>query len=105
MIKKGETTCPKCGGKLKYYDSIRRLVKGSNGRKYFITIDRYICKKCHSTHRVIPDKLLPYKHYEKDIIRGFIEGEKSSYDLEYEDYPSESVINEWIRTQKKHPFL
>ena len=105
MIHDNNAVCPKCGGELKYYDSVERIVRTDFGKRYWIKIERMICTDCHSTHRVIPNILMPYKHYEKEIIKGFVDRSKSSYDLRYEDYPSESVVNEWRRTQNKQTLL
>ncbi len=105
MIEKGNDICPNCGGALKYYDSVKRVVKSGYGRKRWIFIDRYMCLCCGKTHRMLPDNLIPYKHYEKHIIEGFVSGKITGYLLEFEDYPSESIINEWRRTQKLQHFL
>jgi hypothetical protein len=105
MIKEGEDSCPVCGGKLKRYDKVKRLIKTEYGHKKWIDVERFVCTECHRMHRVIPNDILPYKQYEKHIIEGFINNTLDSYRLEYEDFPSESIINEWKRTQKLHPFL
>lgn len=98
MIYYNETQCPMCGGDLKPYGYRKRIVRSQYGKKEFIKIKRMICSKCKRTHRVLPKNLMPYKHYENDIVKGFINGTLSQEDLEYEDYPSESIINEWKRT-------
>ena len=105
MIEEGNDICPNCGNRTKYYDTVTRVVKSEYGRKRLIKLDRRMCLNCGHTHRILPDNLLPYKHYEKSIITGFIQGTIDSCVLEYEDYPSESIINEWKRTQKLRPFL
>ncbi len=41
MINQHETTCPICGGKLKYYDTVKRMVKGEYGKKKYIYLSSY----------------------------------------------------------------
>lgn len=103
MITDKMTKCPKCGGKLKHIGSVNRTVKGKFGKKYVVKLRRVLCTRCRMVHRELPSFLLPYKQYEKTIIEGFKKGVFTSFDLEYEDYPSESTIREWVKTQDKPP--
>lgn len=82
---------------LKYRDSVKRIVRSKYGKKYFITIPRYIDTESGEIHRELPDNLLPYKHYEKNIIFGFVKGELSFDDLAFEDYPAEITVKRWSR--------
>lgn len=44
---------------------------------------------------MLPPYLDPFKQYDNRIIKGFMEGQLSFFDTEYEDYPSESTIRYW----------
>ena len=96
-MKNEKVPCVKCGSSTKYYDKVKRIVKGKNGKKRRISVKRYACPNCGSVHRLIPDYILPYKHYERTIIEGFISGNLSSNQLEYEDYPCEATVAIWKR--------
>ena len=98
MISSNTTICPKCGGRLKRYDSVRRIVRVQAGKSHRVIIDRYICIRCHSTHRELPKDLFPRKHYAARIIQGVLDGTITSDDLEYEDYPCESTIVRWRKS-------
>lgn len=95
MIKLGENTCPSCGGALKYYDSIPRIIRlgGSNVER--IRIRRCVCVDCRRMHNELPEFLVPFKQYSAEIIRGFIFGKLSSNDIRFEDYPCEATIRYW----------
>lgn len=95
MISNNESTCPKCGEQLKYYDSVKRLVRTKYGQKKKVVIRRLRCIKCHSIHREIPDFIFPYKQYEADIISGVIEGLITCETLGFEDYPCEMTMIRW----------
>ncbi len=95
MISDNESICPKCKGTLKYYDSVKRLVRTKYGRKKNVLLRRLRCTKCHSIHRALPDFIFPYKQYEADIIIGVIEGLITGETLGFEDYPCEMTMFRW----------
>ena len=90
--------CPKCNSnELKQYDKIKRLVKGTGGKKQWIEVYRYKCEKCNSIHRQLPDFIIPFKHYDKEIILGVQNGNISTETFGYEDYPCEETMKRWKR--------
>jgi len=89
--------CPSCGGELKHYDHVRRIVRTKGGNKCWIKIARRKCVACKGIRRVLPDYIFPYKHYDAEIIRAVLEGHITSDTLGFEDYPSESTISRWTR--------
>lgn len=95
MISNNESICPKCGGQLKYYDSVKRLVRTKYGRKKKVIVPRFRCTQCHSIHRKLPDFIFPYKQYEADIIIGVIEGLITCETIGFEDYPCEMTMIRW----------
>lgn len=87
MVKHENDLCPKCGGITKYYDYVRRIQRGTEGKKNYILLSRVKCTVCGSVHRVIPDDVIPYVQYEKTIV----EGCKDDVD----DYPCDMTIKRW----------
>lgn len=100
-----ETVCPRCGGALTHYNTAKRVIKCKGGEKIWIQINRLRCKKCHSIHRELPQNLLPFKHYDADIIEGVVEGLITPYDLGYEDYPCEMTMERWKKSHEIHQLL
>lgn len=41
MISDNQSICPKCGGQLKYYDHVQRLVRTKFGNKKWVAIERH----------------------------------------------------------------
>lgn len=95
MISDNQSICPKCGGQLKYYDHVQRLVRTKFGNKKWVAIRRLRCCKCHAVHRELPDFIFPYKQYEADIIIGVLEGLITCETLGFEDYPCEMTMIRW----------
>lgn len=91
MVKNENDLCPKCGGQTKYYDYVIRTVKIPDGKKIKMLLSRVKCVECKSVHRVIPEDLIPYKQYSKQVVEST---------EEYLDYPSESTVKRWARKKR-----
>lgn len=90
-------TCPLCNGTLYYRDSRLRVRKKEGGKKEHLRIRRFRCGECHSYHNELPDCLVPYKHYETEVIAGVLDEIVCPGDLDSEDYPSFSTMLRWMR--------
>ena len=88
--------CPSCGGELCYRDCRKRILRREGGEKNGLQIRRFRCSKCHHYHNELPDCILPYKHYEAEVISGVLEGIVTPDDAESEDYPSIMTMLRWI---------
>jgi hypothetical protein len=95
MILGDELICP-CGGKVKYYDSVKRIVLNNGGQRRYTKLKRYKCVECRSIHRKISKSVLPYKHYHSNIIYGVVQGYITIETIGYEDYPCEQTMQRWI---------
>lgn len=65
--------CPKCGatGSMQSHSSYERNLLVLSDFKIFpvsIRIHRVICSKCHSTHALLPDFIVPFKQYSSQSI-------------------------------------
>lgn len=98
MINIDETVCPICGGSLKRYDRVKRIVRTKGRATRYVYIRRFRCEVCGKLHREIPDYILPYKQYESEVINGVLEGLIDYETLGYEDYPCEMTMLRWSRS-------
>lgn len=94
MVEENTDICPKCGGKLVFYDAVPRVVKEEYGRKTVIKIKRKRCLTCGAYHRVMAD-IYPYKLYRRRIIVGILSGAISREERMYEDYPCDLTVMRW----------
>lgn len=94
MVFNGEA-CPNCGGQLKYYDSVSRIQRTKNRETHYISIRRLVCKECKKVHREIPESVVPYAQYEKELIVAVRDGIISESTLGYEDYPCSMTMSRW----------
>ncbi len=95
MVKENETVCPICGGELRKYGSVQRIVRTKRRQSDYICLKRLQCRKCLSVHREIPEIIFPYKQYEAEMIIGVLEGFITPDVLGFEDYPCELTMKRW----------
>lgn len=76
--------CPWYGRQLRYRDSRFRIRKHEDGDQGFLSIRRFRWTECGSYHNELPDVLLPYKHYEAEVISGLIDGIVTPYNQDSE---------------------
>ncbi len=95
IIKTDDVICPECGGKLKYYDTVQRLVRTKHRQSGYIELRRMKCSNCGGIHREITEDIFPYKHYEAEIIIGVVEGLITEESYGFEDYPCEMTMTRW----------
>lgn len=95
MICDNESVCPDCGGGLKYYDCVKRIVRTKRRASSYRILRRLRCLKCGGIHREIPSDIFPYKQYESEVICGVREGIITPETVGYEDYPCEMTMLRW----------
>lgn len=103
MVINNESHCPKCGGELKYYDKVERVVRTKGRSTKWVTVRRLRCCRCGMLHRELPEYVYPYKQYEMEVITGVLDGIITSDTLGYEDYPCGMTMANW--TSHKSQFL
>lgn len=88
--------CPKCKGDLKPKDRRMRIRKKEGGSSERLSIRRFECSQCQSCHNELPDCLVPYKHYETEVISGVLDGVITPEDKDAEDYPCTQTMRRWF---------
>ena len=76
---------------MKQTGTARRIVREPD-RSYFIWIPVYRSKATGRYHRVLPDFLIPYKHYTTIVVKA---SEEDDVDLDYYSLPSDSSRARW----------
>lgn len=96
MVCYNESVCPSCGGELSYYDNVLRRVKVKKGVKKEFKMRRFRCSKCNKIHRELTNNIIPYKQYDREIIKGVLNGFITPSTIGFEDYPTELTMKRWI---------
>lgn len=85
--------CPYCEGSFKVIGSRRRVLFQQDGTTQPLVIRRLQCTECHRISHELPDKIIPYKRYESDVISEALSEETT---LENDCCPAEhSTIKRW----------
>lgn len=90
--------CPCCGSSLRYRDSRMRVRMKEGGEKQYIRIRRLRCSnpECLRYHQELPDCIVPFKHYDSEVISGVLDGIVKEEDLDTEDYPCAATMLRWL---------
>lgn len=105
MVINNELICPCCGGKLKHYDSVRRIIRTKRRITSLVKIRRLKCQSCGRLHSELPDSIFPYKQYESEVIIGVLENFITSDTIGFEDYPCEMTMIRWKSSEKLKIFV
>ena len=93
--------CPICQGSLKYRRCKQRIMKQAGGTKQWLCIRRFKCTTCERLHNELPDCLVPYKHYNSEIIQDVIVHEEALgdelFNTDYDEYPCYETMLRWLR--------
>lgn len=72
------------------------------GTKERLIIRRLKCTGCRVLHTELPDCLVPYKHYDSEVISGVIDGIVTPDDEDSADFPCEETMKRWLRWYKEN---
>ena len=101
MVSVDKTVCPKCGGQLRFFDNVKRIVRTKARATEWTVIRRLRCDTCGTLHRELPEELFPYKQYEAEVIIGVLEGLITCETLGFEDYPCEMTMTRWMAQEQQ----
>ncbi len=98
---KKETVCPDCHCSLRCHDHRERYVTMKCGKRLQLLVPRGLCPECGRLHTVLPDFVVPYKHYGTAVIQGVVDGkdldtcmaEESTMQRWRRECPSRSIIH------------
>ena len=78
-----------------FRDYCERIVRYEGGDSEWLKIPRCRCtnKRCRRIHRMLPDFLAPFKHYQEPVISGVLDGEIDPADAD--DRPSDQSAKRW----------
>ena len=65
--------CPCCGGKLFVHGTCKRHLKATGGNA-ILRLRVMECERCRTTHREMPNGLVPYKHYSAEMLCAIFSG-------------------------------
>ena len=88
MVMNECSACPRCGGRLKYYDSVPRLVRTKGRQTSRVPMRRLRCSGCRGNPPGNWASVLPLQAVRAEVIFGVLEGLITCETLGFEDYPA-----------------
>lgn len=90
--------CPVCQSPLEHRDRKPRISKQDGGETQWLMIERRKCTNqgCRRLHSVLPDKLVPYKHYVSDLIADVVDEVIVPEDPMNEELPCDTTMRRWM---------
>lgn len=90
-----EYLCTECKNGLLFRDNCKRILKYDGGEVEWIQIPRHQCSNpsCKKVHRMLPDCLAPFKHYEESVIADALDDRIIPNESDYR--PSSMTVEHW----------
>lgn len=82
LAKGSEFLCPECKeGNLIFRDYCKRTVRHDDGERETFETPRHQCNnpRCRKIHRLLPDFMVPFKHYTEDVISDSVHDESNEF--------------------------
>jgi hypothetical protein len=104
MLRCNELVCPWCRKALVFHGSHERHCLDEGGNRHDGWLGQCCCKECGKYPTIIPDFLMPHKHYETNVIEDTVMDPEED-ELFLVDCPAEdSTIRRWLgQWQKRGP--
>lgn len=97
--------CPFCQERLTAHDWNKRYERCLDGTVKEYRVEDRICLKCHKMQRLLPDFLVPHKHYGSEAIEEMISNDMDNTFNKYPDTGNEFTVKrckEWWNAMKPY---
>jgi hypothetical protein len=106
MVMRGTVVCPLCNGVLKIHGSYWRHIHDANNEIHEGWVAQGHCEACKIYPSLIPDFIMPYKHYEAAVIEAAISKVEEEGGLRLNESPADdSTIRRWVKEFKERGAL
>ena len=97
MLRLGKALCARCGGPMTVHDCYPRHILDEYGARHDGWIVQGCCGACKKYPSLIPDFIMPYKHYETAVIEAAILKVEEEGGLRLIDCPAAgSTVWRWV---------
>jgi hypothetical protein len=97
MLDKGDIVCPICGGPLKVHGIHARHVIDGYGTRHDGWAAQARCRACNKYPTLIPEFIMPYKHYTAEVIEAVLWEREEAGGLGLSSCPADgSTMQRWV---------
>ena len=103
LVQSGKALCVLCMGLLNIHGCYPRHFDDENGERHDGWIVQGHCNVCNKYPALIPDFIMPYKHYKAEVIESVISEYENGHNVEYlVGYTADvSTMRRWVRQFKE----
>jgi len=103
LVRRGVVLCALCGGLLKYHRSYPRHIQDAESKRENGWVAQAHCAGCNKYPALIPEFIMPYKHYEAKVIESVIAASEKGANVEYLGgcAAEVSTMRRWVRQFKR----
>jgi len=96
-LRGGDVLCPRCQGPLKFHGTHSRHILDENGERHDGWVAQCHCSTCKKYPSLIPDFIMPHKHYEAAVIESAISKVEEEGRIRLGDCPAAgSTVWRWV---------
>jgi len=93
----GDALCPRCHGPFKFHGTYSRHFLDEKGDRHDGWVAQCCCDTCNEYPSLIPDFIMPYKHYEAAVIESAILEVEENGSLGLNSCPADdSTVRRWV---------
>jgi hypothetical protein len=97
LLRLGAVVCVLCGGPLTFHSCYPRHIRDEEGYRHDGWIAQGCCDTCKKYPSLIPDFIMPYKHYGAAVVEAAIAKFEENGGLRFNECPAdESTVRRWV---------
>ena len=106
MVRRGVVLCALCGGLFSIHGCYQRHILDENDDRHDGWIVQCCCDNCKKYPSLIPDFIMPYKHYEAAVIEAAVAKVEEEGGIRLADCPAAgSTVWRWVSQFRKRGAL
>jgi hypothetical protein len=96
-LRGGDVLCPRCHGPFKFHGTHSRHILDEDGERHDGWVAQCCCATCKKYPSLIPEFIMPYKHYEAAVIESAISRVEEEGGIRLIDCPAAgSTVWRWV---------
>ena len=107
LVRRGEVVCADCLGQLLIHSCYQRHCRDESGERQHGWVAQGHCVACNSYPALIPEFIMPHKHYKAEVIEGVVTSSEEGVSIEQKGgcAADVSTMRRWIKQFKERGTL
>jgi len=99
LVRRGVVLCALCFGQFEFHVAYRRYLRDEDNNREQGWVAQVHCATCNVYPALIPDFIMPHKHYKAEVVEKVIAAREKGENVEYLDGCAAdiSTMRRWVR--------